>query len=138
MNAIKLFVAALAALVCFPALAADAPIRTTAGLSVFLLHNVNTVAGTSSTLGCTRTFINPTKIEVFRLAPISSFVPALVFDTATCPSWASAGSAGTGYVVNLRQLYDDTGGPVTATAGAYIFTGNFRRTLRERLENTRW
>ena len=135
MKAIKMFLAALAALVCFPALAADstATAGTKAGLSVWLLYAVPDVV--PLTLGCVRTFINPTKIDGWIMKPLADF--SVAFDGDTCPSW----TASSGTVVNFVDLDEESGGQVTATAGAYIYAydmSRFRQAVQDHLQQTRW
>ena len=138
MKAIKLFLAALAALACFPALAADSTtaVPTKAGLSVWLLYNAPSVA--PNALGCVRTFINPTKIDGWIMKPMADF--SYTLDGNTCPSWVTSVSSDS-TVINFVDLHEESGGQVTMTAGAYIYAydmSRFRLAVQDNLQKTRW
>lgn len=134
MNAIKLFLAALAALVCFPALAADSTPRAGLG-GLFLLYNSNIAP---NALGCVGTFINPTAVQAWRAKPVADFSPALTFDGDACPPQALRG-----LIINFDSLDGESASAqVTATAGAYLYYGgnqaHFRQSLHNAMERSKW
>lgn len=136
MNAIKMFLAALAALVCFPAYAdgtntvdtatADTATSVTPGLPVLILHP----SSTSGVLACRRSRINPSALEHWKAQPVEKFTPALAFD-ASCPSDTEE----KGMVFNFHPLHGEKSGVVSATAeGAVLYIGShvqFRQDIRK-------
>ena len=132
MNAIKLFLAAFAALVCFPASAADSTTTTPlAGIRLFSLHDAPDVA--PGALSCRRAVVNPAAIEMFTGQGIQRFTPAAVLDGDTCKSAAT-----TGLVIRFYGVNEDPPDQMTVGEGAYIFLGNlptFQQALYNDLQN---
>ena len=136
MKAIKLFLAALAALACFPAYAdgtntvdtatADTATSVAAGLPVLILYP----SSTSGVLACRRSRINPSALEHWKAMPVEKFTPALAFDSS-CPDSA----AESGMVFNFHPLHGEKSGVVSATAeGAVLYIGShaqFRIDIRK-------
>ena len=125
MNAIKLFLAAFAALVCFPASAADSTTTTSqasttttsqAGIRIFSLHDAPEVA--PNALSCRRAVLNPAAIEMFTGKGLGRFTPAVILDSDTC------GSSSSGLVIRFYGVHEDPPDQITAGEGAYIFPGN--------------
>ena len=118
MRTILLALAAFAALVSFPASAADSATTTPlAGLRLFSLHDAPDVA--PNALSCRRAIFNPASMQMFAAQGVVRFSPAVVLDGDTC----KVGTA-TGLVINFYGLHEDPPDQITAGEGAYIFMGN--------------
>ena len=129
MNAIKLFLAALVALVSFPALATDPP-AVTAGVGGWIIMPKD-----GGGYSCRRTVINPAAVEQWKALRVEKIAPTIQPDDS-CPT-----NTLQGHIIAFYGLGEGYAEEVTIGDGIFLYPDGmaaFRRDLHTSMEATKW